>query len=75
MGPSQHEPIPQGDFHARAAGRMCRSGEFSRLAHPLYVVLTSALATGDHAFPSSFRAIESKPSRPRHGANGAGYRE
>ncbi|NYT42967.1 hypothetical protein HZY97_19490 [Sphingomonas sp. R-74633] len=55
--------IIQGDFHATAAGSMYRSGEFNRLAAHIHVVLTGTLATGDHAFPSSFRAIESKPSQ------------
>jgi hypothetical protein len=63
---SQKRRVPviiQGDFHASAAGSMYRSGEFDRLASPVHVVLTGTLATGDLAFPSSFRAIESKPSQ------------
>jgi len=63
---SQKSRVPvivQGDFHATAAGSMYRSGEFHRLASPVHVVLTGTLATGDLAFPSSFRAIESKPSQ------------
>jgi hypothetical protein len=63
---SQKRRVPvivQGDFHASAAGSMYRSGEFDRLARPVHVVLTGTLATGDLAFPSSFRAIESKPSQ------------
>lgn len=63
-GQTQRIPlVVQGDFHASAAGRMYRSGEFDRLASPVHVVLTGTLATGDHAFPSAFRAIESRPSQ------------
>jgi hypothetical protein len=54
--------IVQGDFHATAAGKMVRSGELA-LAQPVHVVMSGTLGTGDHTFPSSFRAVESKPSQ------------
>ena len=54
--------IVQGDFHATAAGKMVRSGELA-LAQPVDVVMTGALGTGDMAFPSAVRSVESKPSQ------------
>ena len=54
--------IVQGDFHATAAGTMVRSGELA-LAQPVHVVMTGTLGTGDMAFPSAFRSVESKPSQ------------
>ena len=54
--------IVQGDFHASSAGRFHRSGELE-LPRPIDVILTGTLGTGDLVFPSSFRAIESKPSQ------------
>lgn len=54
--------IVQGDFHATAVGKMVRSGELS-LQRPIEVVMSGALGTGDLAFPSSFRSVESKPSQ------------
>jgi hypothetical protein len=39
-----------------------RSGELT-LPRPVEVVLAGALGTGDLVFPSSFRAVESKPSQ------------
>lgn len=53
--------IIQGDFHASAAGRITRSGDLT-LAQPVHVVMTGTLGTGDLAFPSSVRNIESTPS-------------
>jgi hypothetical protein len=53
--------IIQGDFHASAVGTMTRSGELS-LPNPVHVVMTGTLGTGDLAFPSSVRRIESTPS-------------
>lgn len=41
---------------------MHRSGELA-LPRPVDVVLTGTLGTGDLVFPSSFRAVESKPSQ------------
>ncbi|CAG9171196.1 hypothetical protein LMG23992_01958 [Cupriavidus laharis] len=54
--------IIQGDFHASSAGKIVRSGELS-LAHPVHAILTGTLGTGDMAFPSSFRKMESSPSQ------------
>ncbi|RJG00038.1 hypothetical protein D3871_08515 [Noviherbaspirillum saxi] len=54
--------IIQGDFHATAVGRMMRSGDLS-LSQPLHVVMTGTMGTGDLAFPSSVRRIESRPSQ------------
>jgi hypothetical protein len=54
--------IVQGDFHASAVGRIHRSGEL-RLGNPVHVVLAGTLGSGDLAFPSSFRKVESKPSQ------------
>jgi len=53
--------ILQGDFHASSAGRIHRSGELA-LATPVEVILGGTLGTGDLAFPSSFRKVDSKPS-------------
>jgi hypothetical protein len=53
--------IIQGDFHASAVGQMTRSGDL-KLAQPVHVVTTGTLGTGDLAFPSSVRSIESTPS-------------
>jgi hypothetical protein len=52
--------VVQGDFHATGVGKMFRSGELT-LARPVDVVLSGTLGTGDLAFPSSFRSVESKP--------------
>lgn len=54
--------IVQGDFHATGVGRMTRSGEIA-LDQPVHAVLAGTLGTGDLVFPSSFRAVESKPSQ------------
>ncbi len=54
--------IVQGDFHATAAGTIVRSGELA-LARPVDVVMSAALGTGDMAFPSAVRSVESKPSQ------------
>jgi hypothetical protein len=54
--------IVQGDFHATAAGKVVRSGELT-FTRPIEVVMSGSLGTGDHTFPSSFRAVESKPSQ------------
>jgi hypothetical protein len=54
--------IVQGDFHATGVGRMIRSGEIA-LDQPVHAVLAGTLGTGDLVFPSSFRAVESKPSQ------------
>jgi hypothetical protein len=54
--------IVQGDFHATAAGKIVRSGELV-LAQPVVVVMSGALGTGDMAFPSAVRSVESKPSQ------------
>jgi hypothetical protein len=53
--------IIQGDFHASAVGQMTRSGDL-KLAQPIHLVTTGTLGTGDLAFPSSVRHIESTPS-------------
>lgn len=53
--------IIQGDFHASAVGRITRSADLT-LANPVHVVMTGTLGTGDLAFPSSVRSIESTPS-------------
>ncbi|MDD2058543.1 alkaline phosphatase D family protein [Pseudomonas sp. GD03860] len=53
--------IIQGDFHASAVGRIKRSADLA-LANPVHVVMTGTLGTGDLAFPSSVRSIESSPS-------------
>lgn len=52
----------QGDFHASSAGKILRSGEL-RMARPVHAILTGTLGTGDMAFPSSFRKLESTPSQ------------
>src|SRR5262249_22567364 len=54
--------IVEGDFHATGVGRMIRSGEIA-LDQPIHVVLAGTMGTGDLAFPSSFREVESKPSQ------------
>ncbi len=54
--------IIQGDFHASSAGKIVRSGELN-LPRPVDVVLTGTMGSGDLVFPSSFRAVESKPSQ------------
>jgi hypothetical protein len=54
--------IVEGDFHATGVGRMVRSGELT-LANPVHTVLAGTLGSGDLAFPSSFRSVESKPSQ------------
>ncbi|MCX5317040.1 hypothetical protein [Streptomyces sp. NBC_00154] len=51
----------QGDFHATAVGKILRSDGLT-LTNPLHLVSTGALGTGDLAFPSAFRHIESTPS-------------
>jgi len=61
---SQTKRVPviiQGDFHASAVGQITRSGDL-KLAQPIHVVTTGTLGTGDLAFPSSVRSIESAPS-------------
>src|SRR5262249_7490307 len=54
--------IVQGDFHASGAGRVSRSGEL-RLDAPIDIVMSGTLGTGDMAFPSAFRAVQSAPSQ------------
>src|SRR5215469_18516647 len=54
--------VVEGDFHATAAGKIHRSGELT-MAQPVHVVLGGSLGSGDLAFPSSFRNIESTPSQ------------
>jgi hypothetical protein len=54
--------VVQGDFHATGVGRMTRSGELA-LPNPVHVVLAGTMGSGDLAFPSSFRSVESKPSQ------------
>jgi hypothetical protein len=54
--------VVQGDFHASAAGKVHRSGELN-LSCPIDIVLTGTLGTGDVAFPSGARGIESTPSQ------------
>jgi hypothetical protein len=54
--------VQQGDFHATPAGTMVHSGELA-LAQPVHIVMTGTLGTGDMAFPSAFRSVESKPSQ------------
>jgi len=54
--------VVEGDFHATAAGKIHRSGELT-MAQPVHVVLGGSLGSGDLAFPSSFRHIESTPSQ------------
>jgi hypothetical protein len=54
--------IIQGDFHATALGRMTRSGDVS-FAQPVHVVMTGTLGSGDLAFPSAVRRVESAPSK------------
>jgi hypothetical protein len=49
-------------MHASAAGKMTRSGEL-KLSNPMHFILNGTLGTGDLAFPSSFRSVESKPSQ------------
>ncbi len=41
---------------------MHRSGELT-LPRPVDVVLAGTMGTGDNAFPSTFRSVESKPSQ------------
>ncbi|MEJ8822612.1 hypothetical protein WKW80_11295 [Variovorax humicola] len=53
--------IVQGDFHASAAASVTRSGDL-KLAQPVHMVLTGTLGSGDLAFPSSVRSVESTPS-------------
>jgi hypothetical protein len=54
--------VVQGDFHATAAGKMLRSGELT-LTRPVHVVMSGTLGTGDMAFPSNYRSVESTPSQ------------
>ena len=42
--------------------RMTRSGELA-LSNPVHLILNGTLGTGDLAFPSSFRGIESEASQ------------
>ena len=51
----------QGDFHATSAGKRLRSGELA-LAQPVHTIMSGAQGTGDLAFPSAFRRIESTPA-------------
>lgn len=53
--------IVQGDFHASAAGKILRSAELT-FEHPVHTVMTGTLGTGDMAFPSAFRSLESSAS-------------
>lgn len=53
--------IVQGDFHASSAGTIHRSGELT-LKNKVHAVLTGTLGSGDLAFPSSFRKMDSTPS-------------
>jgi len=54
--------IVEGDFHSSAAGKMTRVGDLSLTSNPVHVVLSGTLGTGDYAFPSQVRAVESTPS-------------
>jgi hypothetical protein len=54
--------VVEGDMHASACGKMNRSGELA-LKNPVHFVLGGTLGTGDLAFPSSYRSVESKPSQ------------
>jgi len=54
--------IVQGDFHASAFGRMVHSGDLT-LAQPVHVVTSGTLGTGDLAYPSSVRAVQTGASQ------------
>ena len=54
--------IVQGDFHASAFGRMSRFGDLT-LALPVHIVTSGTLGTGDLAYPSSVRAVETGASQ------------
>lgn len=54
--------LVQGDFHASGAGTVHRSGEL-KFDRPVHVVTGGTLASGDIAFPSCFRGVDSKPSQ------------
>ena len=54
--------IVEEDFHSSAAGKMMRVGDISLIGNPVYVVLGGTLDTGDYAFPSQVRSVESTPS-------------
>ncbi|WP_296228629.1 hypothetical protein [Ralstonia sp. UBA689] len=53
--------IVQGDSHASAAGSMSRSAELA-LAQPVHAIMTGTLGSGDLAFPSAFRRVETTPA-------------
>lgn len=53
--------IAQGDPHALAVGSMSHSAELA-LAQPVHAIMTSTLGSGDLAFPSAFRRVETTPA-------------
>ncbi len=54
--------VVQGDFHATGAGSIHRSGSLDLSDNPVHVVATGPLGTGDLAFPSAIRSIETQSS-------------
>ncbi|WP_424096143.1 hypothetical protein [Moorena producens] len=54
--------VVQGDLHASSAGKILRSGEIL-YETPIHLILSGPLGTGDYAFPSSARDVESSPSQ------------
>jgi hypothetical protein len=54
--------VVSGDLHAIAEGRMMRTGSIDLARHPVNVVLSGPLGTGDLVWPSAFRGIGAMPS-------------
>jgi phosphodiesterase/alkaline phosphatase D-like protein len=54
--------VVQGDFHASGVGKMTRVADLNLARNPVHAVLSGTLGTGDYAFPSSVRAVQTSPS-------------
>jgi hypothetical protein len=54
--------VVSGDLHAIADGRMMRTGSVDLGKHPVNVVLSGPLGSGDLVWPSAFRGVGAMPS-------------
>jgi hypothetical protein len=54
--------VMSGDLHAIAEGQMMRTGSIDLGQHPVHVLLTGPLGSGDLVWPSAFRGIGAMPS-------------
>jgi hypothetical protein len=54
--------VMSGDLHAIAEGQMMRTGSIDLGKHPVHVLLTGPLGSGDLVWPSAFRGIGAMPS-------------